>query len=183
MDQQPDPSDNRVDTLFAELEAASRDQRLPPVRQWNPDYVGEIDIRIASDGRWFHDGGEIKRPEIVRLFSTILRRDDDGIYLVTPVERLKIAVDDAPFIAVDVLARGTGADQELLFTTNVGEHVVADAEHPVWLHNERPYVHVRDGLDALIARPAYYRLVEFADLSEDRATLRSRNAIFDFGSL
>lgn len=172
-----------ADALFAELEAAQRDQRLPPVHQWNPDRVGEIDIRIASDGRWFHEGGEIRRQAMVRLFSTILRRDGDEIFLVTPVEKLKIVVDDAPFLAVDVLANGIGEQQDLLFTTNVGEHVVADEAHPIWLQNHRPYLHVRDGLDALIARAAYYRLVEFATLDGERASLRSRGATFDLGPL
>lgn len=146
--------------LFARLEREQADQKLPPVHAWQPERNGRIDIRIASDGRWYHEGGEIKRAAMVRLFSTILRRDPDGYVLVTPAERLLIDVEDAPFVAIDMVEQGEGEDQELLFTTNVGEHVVASEEHALFLSAGRPYLHVRDGLNALITRSVYYHLAE-----------------------
>jgi hypothetical protein len=123
-------------------------------------------MRVAADGAWFYRGSEIRRPEMVRLFSTILRRDTDGYVLVTPVERLSIEVDDAPFVAVDVEARGAGREQRLAFLTNVGDVVEASATRPITVRgtesSPRPYVLVRDRLDALISRAAYYRLAELA---------------------
>lgn len=123
-------------------------------------------MRIGRDGRWYYLNSEIRRPEMVRLFSTILRRDDDGTHLVTPVEKLSIDVEDAPFIAIDMEARGDGSDQSLVFLTNVGDLVLADAGHPIQLRGTdpevRPYVLVREALDALISRPVFYRLVDIA---------------------
>ncbi len=146
--------------LFARLEREQAGKKLPPVHAWHPERSGRIDIRIASDGRWYHEGGEIKRDAMVRLFSTILRRDPDGYVLVTPAERLLIEVEDAPFVAIDMVPQGSGDAQELLFTTNVGEHVVASEEHALFLSDGKPYLHVRNGLNALIARSVYYRLAE-----------------------
>ncbi len=141
---------------------------LPPVHLWTPAHSGEIDIVIKTDGRWFHEGAVIVREAMVRLFSTILRKDPDGFYLVTPVEKLKIFVEDAPFIAVAV--DRTGGD--LTFTTNVGDTVVAGPENPIRVEigrddEPRPYVHVRRGLEALISRPVFYELVEMADERDD----------------
>ena len=103
---------------------------LPPVHLWNPPFRGDLDMRIARDGTWFYLGTPIGRPELVRLFSTILRRDGDDYFLVTPVEKVGITVDDAPFVAVDFEAEGTGAAQTLRFETNVGDHVTAGPRHP-----------------------------------------------------
>ena len=125
-------------------------------------------MRIAADGSWFYRGSRIQRPEMVKLFSTVLRRDDDEFVLVTPVERLSIVVDDAPFVAVDVEALGGGTEQRLAFLTNVGDVIETNADRPIVLRGEgsslRPYVLVRDRLEALIARPAYYRLADLACL-------------------
>ena len=137
---------------------------LPPVHLWNPAHCGEIDIVIKRDGRWLHEGAVIGREAMVRLFSTILRKDPDGIYLVTPVEKLKITVEDAPFIAVAVDRDGG----DLTFTTNVGDTVVAGPENPIRVEiglddQPRPYVHVRRGLEALISRSVFYELVDMAD--------------------
>ena len=143
-------------------------RRLPPVEKWNPSHCGEIDIRIARDGTWIHQGTPIGRRELVRLFSTILRKDADGYCLVTPAERMRIKVDDAPFLAVLLDVRGTGRDQQLVFTTNVGDDVVANNEHRIRVEiaaetNEpSPYVHVRSGLEARIARNVFYQLAEIA---------------------
>jgi hypothetical protein len=155
-----------VNELFDQLKILQADKRLPPVADWNPEHEGSIDIRIASDGTWYHEGDPIRRPAIVRVFSTILRRDGDDYCLVTPVEKLAIEVEDAPFLAVDFEAKGTGEGQQLLFITNVDDYVLADAHHPIRVEGPveqpRPYLHVRDGLDALIGRSAYYRLTELA---------------------
>lgn len=141
---------------------------LPPVHLWNPTHCGEIDIVIRKDGRWYHEGAPIGREALVRLFSTILRKDPDGFHLVTPVEKMKIAVEDAPFIATRVDRVG----EALRFQTNVGDEVEAGPENPLRIEvgaggEPRPYVHVRRGLEALIARPVFYELVEMA---EERAT-------------
>jgi hypothetical protein len=141
---------------------------LPPVHLWNPAHSGEIDIVIKPDGRWIHEGSPIAREALVRLFSTILRRDPDGFHLVTPVEKLKITVEDAPFVAVRVDRDG----EALRFVTNVGDTVEAGPDHPIRVAfgadgEPRPYVHVRRGLEALIARPVFY---ELAEMAEPRAT-------------
>lgn len=138
---------------------------LPPVHLWNPAHSGEIDIVIAKDGRWIHEGSPINREALVRLFSTILRKDPDGTYLVTPAEKLRITVEDAPFVATRVDRRG-GA---LVFQTNVGDEVEAGPENGLRVEVDpatqepRPYLHVRRGLEALITRPVFYELVEMAD--------------------
>lgn len=137
---------------------------LPPVHLWHPEHCGAIDIRIAANGLWFHEGSPIGREALVRLFSTVLRKDPDGFHLVTPVEKLRITVDDAPFVAVRVDAGGG----VLRFTTNVGDVVEAGPDHPIRVEVDdangepRPYVHVRADLEALIARPVFYELSEMA---------------------
>lgn len=142
---------------------------LPPVHLWNPAHAGEIDIVIARDGRWIHEGGVISREALVCLFSTILRKDPDGFWLVTPVEKLRITVEDAPFVATRVDRVG----EALIFQTNVGDAVEAGPDNPLRITVDpqtgepRPYVHVRRGLEALITRPVFYELVEMA---EERAS-------------
>ena len=160
---------------------------LPPVHLWNPAHSGEIDIVIARDGSWRHEGARIGREAMVRLFSTILRKDDDGVWLVTPVEKLRITVEDAPFVAVRV-DRASGPDVEpaLKFTTNVGDEVEAGPDNPIRVETDeggepRPYVHVRRGLEALIARPVFYELVEMAEERAGRLGVESRGTWFDLG--
>ena len=141
---------------------------LPPVHLWNPTHSGEIDIVIGRDGAWRHEGAIISREALVRLFSTVLRKDPDGYWLVTPVEKMKITVEDAPFIAVRVDRQ----DEDLKFLTNVGDEVTAGPDNPIRVEiapdgEPRPYLHVRRGLEALINRPVFYELVEMA---EERAT-------------
>jgi uncharacterized protein len=158
-----------ADSLFARL-AENAAGRLPPVSVWQPTRTGVSQMRIARDGRWYYQGSEIRRPEMVRLFATILRRDPDGIYLVTPAEKLSVDVDDAPFLAVDMESRGNGRNRALVFLTNVGDVVSADAAHPITLQataaGMQPYVEVRASLKALIARSVYYRLAELAERDE-----------------
>jgi hypothetical protein len=137
---------------------------LPPVHLWNPTHSGEIDIVIKRDGRWVHEGATISREALVRLFSTVLRKDPDGYWLVTPVEKMKITVEDAPFIAVRVDREG----EALKFLTNVGDEVEAGPDNPIRVEiapdgEPRPYLHVRRGLEALIPRPVFYELVEMAE--------------------
>jgi hypothetical protein len=143
---------------------------LPPVHLWNPAHCGEIDIVIKKNGLWFHEGTPIGREALVRLFSTVLRKDPDGFHLVTPVEKMKITVEDAPFIAVRVdRVRNDAGEEVLRFLTNVGDVVEAGDEHAIRVEMDagtgepHPYVHVRRGLDALIARPVFYELVEMAE--------------------
>jgi hypothetical protein len=152
-------------SLQCELAAG---RKLPPIETWNPAHCGEIDIRIARDGIWFHEGTPIARRELVRLFSTILRREADAYYLVTPAEKMRVQVEDAPFLAVLLDVQRSGRDQRLLFTTNVGDQVIADADHR--LRREAvppedtsiPYIHIRSGLEARISRSVFYQLVEIA---------------------
>ena len=149
---------------IADLVAA---QKLPPVDRWHPAREGSIDIRIARDGRWFHEGGEITRPNMVRLFSSILRREADGSHvLVTPAERLSIHVEDAPFIAVELKADGEGRDRSLAFRLNTGDMVLAGPDHALRFEERdgepAPYLHVRGGLESRLARSVYYELAEMA---------------------
>lgn len=169
-------------------------QKLPPVHKWNPDLCGQIDMRIARDGTWFYNGTPIGRKKMVKLFSTVLRHDDDGkYYLVTPVEKLEITIDDAPFVVVEVVQEGKGQDQVLSFRTNVDDWVIASADHPIRVdidektHEPSPYLHVRGRLEALINRPVFYELVEIAERREegDETVLGvwSNGVFFKIGSL
>jgi hypothetical protein len=150
------------------LAAAARDagQRgLPPVHLWNPPFCGDLDIRIAADGTWFYLGTPIGRPALVRLFSTILKREGDRYFLVTPVEKVGIRVDDAPFLAVEMRREGEGRGQVLQFRTNVDDWVSCDAAHGLRFEKAAadglaPYLHVRAGLWAKVTRALYYDLVE-----------------------
>lgn len=143
-------------------------RKLPPVEKWNPAHCGEIDIRIARDGTWFHQGMPIGRRELVRLFSTILRKDGDAYYLITPAEKMRIRVEDAPFLAVLLEVQGSGQDQQLVFTTNVGDETIAGDRHRIRVENDpvtnepAPYIHVRGGLEARISRNVFYQLAEIA---------------------
>ncbi len=154
-----------TDTLATSARAAAKGG-LPPVHLWNPPYCGDLDIRIARDGTWFYLGTPIGRPELVRLFSTILRKDDDRYVLVTPVEKVGITVDDAPFVAVDFTASGDGDAQTLTFETNVGDFAKAGANHPIRVDRDpetgepSPYILIRANLEALIDRKSFYRLVD-----------------------
>ena len=155
---------------FDTLLATVKDRSLPPVATWQPDRTGSIDIRIANSGDWYHDGRIIKRFSIAKVFATILRREGDDYFLVTPVEKLKIVVEDAPFIATDFEGTGTGREARIAFAINVGDVVVADGDHKIHVvetpEGPRPYVHVRDGLEARIVRSAFYRLVDLAEVDD-----------------
>ena len=168
---------------LADIARLAEERRLPPVDKWNPSHCGDSAMRIARDGTWFHEGSPIGRPTMVRLFSTILRREPDGSFvLVTPVEKLSIEVEDAPFVAVELKSEGEGEGRTLGFRLNTGDVVVAGPEHRLRFDGDshfsegryqadpagpksdcpQPYLEVRRGLDALVARPVYYELAEIA---------------------
>ncbi|WP_050528510.1 DUF1285 domain-containing protein [Pseudorhodobacter aquimaris] len=152
--------------IMASVQAAGKGAGPAPVHLWNPDFCGDLDIRIARDGTWFYLGTPIGRPALVKLFSNILKLEDGKYYLVTPVEKVGITVDDAPFVAVDFTASGDGEAQSLRFETQVGDFVTAGPDHPIRMARDpqtgepSPYVMVRAGLEALIDRKSFYRLVE-----------------------
>lgn len=159
-------------SLLAELEKV-KDKGNPPIHLWNPDNVTDIDMVIKSDGTWYYEGSPINRRRLVRLFSTVMRKEEDGhYYLVTPVEKCRIKVEDVPFQAVLLDVKGEGKNQELHFTTNVADEVVAGDDHPLRFHIDEethepsPYVMVRDGLEALLARNVYYQLVDHCTVEE-----------------
>ncbi len=163
--------------IMKEIEAAQAEagggRGLPPIHKWHPDKVVELDMRIHRDGRWDYQGTPIGRKRMVRLFSTVLRRDDDGeFYLVTPPEKLHIQVDDAPFVAVAMEVKGEGRDQVLVFTTNVGDVTAAGPDAPLRMEIDpetgepAPYVLVRDRLEALVNRAVFYDLVELGTEEE-----------------
>lgn len=156
-----------------EAQKQGKTRGLPPVDKWNPPFTGPSAMRIARDGTWTHEGTPIGRKRMVRLFSTILRYDDDGTYyLVTPVEKQSIEVEDAPFVAVAMTHEGEGPDQVLSFRTNVDDEVTADAKHSLHFDLDpetgepSPYVLVRARLEALINRPVFYDLVELGEEAE-----------------
>lgn len=177
----------RLDEIVRQVGA----RKYPPVNQWNPEFCGDIDMRITSDGTWFYMGTPIGRKEMVRLFSSILRHDADGkYYLVTPVEKIGIQVDDAPLVAVEVSKEGEGDSQTLTFRTQVDDIVVAGPENPIRVEindktgEPRPYILVRDRLEALINRPVFYELVEMAAAdpdNDDQIGLWSGGVFFGLG--
>ena len=174
------------DTGLAAVAAAARQtpgQGLPPVHLWHPEHCGEIDIVVRADGTWMHEGSPIGRKELVRLFSTVLRLDADGYHLVTPVEKMRITVEDLPFRAVAMQRDG----DDLSFTTDVGDTVVAGPDHPIVVETDpgtgepSPRIHIRAGLEARIVRAVFYDLVEMAGVEAGRLTVRSGGASFALG--
>ena len=164
MNRQNDVSPS-AEGIAASVKAAKKGG-MPPVHLWNPPFCGDLDMRIARDGTWFYLGTPIGRFELVKLFSSILKREDGKYFLVTPVEKVGIIVDDAPFVAVDFDATGNGDEQVLSFSTHVGDTAVAGPDHPIRVMRDpqtgepSPYVLIRADLEALIDRKSFYRLVE-----------------------
>ena len=160
-----------ADSLIASINA-SKTRGLPPVHLWNPPFCGDLDMRIARDGTWFYQGTPIGRPALVKLFSSILKRENGKYFLVTPVEKVGITVDDAPFVAIDFESTGAGPDQNVTFETQVGDIAAAGADHPIRVERDpetgepSPYVHIRADLEALIDRKSFYRLVELGSHEE-----------------
>lgn len=165
----------------------------PPVHLWNPPFSGDIDMRIARDGTWFYEGSPIKRAALVRLFASVLKREGDDYFLVTPVEKVGITVEDAPFVAVDFESEEGEAGPVLVFETNVGDFVRAGAQNAIIVPVDpstgepSPYIHVRRDLHALIDRKSFYRLADIAEASETaegaRMVVRSDGESFAMGSI
>lgn len=167
------------------LEAATEysGRRMPPVERWNPDYCGEIDMRIARDGRWFYMGTPIERIALVKLFASILRRDPERHVLVTPVERVGIEVEDAPFLAVEMAPAGTEAGESLAFRTNLDEIIIAGADHPLSFETDergglKPYLVVRGGLRARLTRALALDLAERIETRDGRAGIAAGGRFF-----
>lgn len=169
---------------LSEIAQLAADLTLPPVERWHPEHTGTIDIRIGRDGRWFHEGSEISRPNMVRLFSTILRREQDSTYvLVTPAEKLSIIVEDVPFVAVEVKSEGDGEARILAFRLNTGDMVIAGPDHALRFDDvsgePAPYLFVRGGMEARLARSVFYDLAEMAiNDGASPAGVWSRGAFF-----
>jgi hypothetical protein len=152
---------------LAELQELIDQRRLPPVERWNPDRCGHSGMRIARDGTWYHAGSPIARPAMVRLFSTVLRRDPDGRHvLVTPVEKLEIDVDSTAFRAIEMTAEGFGRDRRVAVKLDSGDAIILGTDHPLRIvetdSGPSPRILVRHGLEAELARPVYYELAELA---------------------
>jgi hypothetical protein len=170
MAKQGQNANHNLDGLTTAAKNAAAGKGLPPVHLWNPPFCGDLDMRIASDGAWFYQGTPIGRPALVRLFSTILKREDGKHFLVTPVEKVGIRVDDAPFLAVEMQQQDGGQARSLRFRTNVNDWVDCDAAHRLRFEVAEhggltPYLHVRADLWAKVTRPLYYDLV---DMGEER---------------
>ncbi|MCX8996598.1 DUF1285 domain-containing protein [Rhizobiaceae bacterium BDR2-2] len=189
-EKQADRGADGLSALIARAREISGDGKkgLPPVERWNPPFCGDLDMEIRADGQWFYLGTPIGRMPLVRLFSTVLRKDEDGkTYLVTPVEKVGIRVADAPFLAVEMTAEGEGETQRLTFRTNLGDVVTADAEHPLRFETApdgglKPYLLVRGRLEALLTRALTQDLVALGEALDagdvETFCLRSSGAVF-----
>lgn len=172
-----------VDGLEASVKAVKA-KGPPPVHAWNPPFCGTLDMKIARDGTWFYQGSPINRFALVKLFSSILKMENGDYFLVTPVEKFAIQVEDAPFVAVDMEVAEQGGVAVLQFTTHVEDQVSVDAEHGIRLSFDAetgepaPYVHIRGGLEALIDRKSFYRLVDLGEEHEGKFGVWSSGVFF-----
>jgi uncharacterized protein len=157
-----DPLPDLAGLTLEEIAALGIARKLPPVEAWNPEKSDDSEMRIAQDGRWYHQGGEITRPAMIRAFSSLLRRDGDDYFLVTPQEKLSIIVEDAPFIAVELDSRGDGKDRNITLRLNSDDIVVIGKDNAIEMRGILPYIHVRGGLFAKLSRPVYYELAALA---------------------
>lgn len=183
---------NSPGELLSGLDNERYAKELPPVDQWNPDFCGDIDMRIARDGAWYYLGTPITRPRLVKLFAGILKKEDDKYFLVTPVEKVGIKVDDAPFVAISLEVSYKEGIQLLTFETNVGDKVIADREHPITVlidektQEPAPYIIVRRNLLARINRNVFYQLIdlgeEVADGEQTRLIVKSSQQEYVIGS-
>lgn len=182
------PNSGLEQLLAALKRQAGAGKAPPPVDQWNPTTCGEAGLEILRDGSWRHEGTRITRESLVRLFASILRKDEDGeTYLVTPVEKIRVRVEDAPFLAVRVDRDGVAKEQTLVFTTNVGDVVTAGPANPIRVAIDpdtgepRPYVLVRGRLEARILRAPYFELAEWTELEGGKLGVWSGGAFFAIG--
>lgn len=182
----PEPSypKSGLSALVESARVAGERKGPPPVHLWNPGHCGDIDIVVRKDGVWLHEGSPIGREALVRLFASVLRKDPDGYWLVTPVEKMRITVEDAPFRAVRVDRRGA----DLVFTTDVGDETIAGPGNPIRVETDaatgdpRPYVHVRRGLEARIERAVFYELVEQGEARDGAFGVTSGGVFFPLGT-
>ena len=171
------------------LDGTVEGRKLPPVHEWEPENCGEMDMVIKADGTWWHEGSRITRPKLVNLFQTILRKDGEDYFLVTPVEKIQITVERAPFVATRVDAEGEGRGQSLFFTINNGDTVEAGEKRPVRVETDpdtgepAPFVLVRDRLEASINRPAFYEMVELAEEKDGVLGVWSQGVWFELGKV
>jgi uncharacterized protein len=172
---------------LAGIEAAVATPPSAVTKERAPRDCGHFDIHIDRDGSWFYRGTPINRASLVHLFSTVLERDADGVFwLTTPVERGRVTVADSPFLAVELERKGEGSAQELIFRTNVGDFVTADADHPLRIATDeatdtpRPYILVRNRLEARLTRPVFYSLVDYA--VEERVGDATRFGVWSKGT-
>lgn len=174
------------DSLFRRISEQAQGDALPPVHLWHPEDVKDIGLRITRDGTWWYQGSPIRRERMVRMFSRVLRRDGNDYFLVTPVEKVRVDVETAPLLAVR-MERREGDDPEIAFETNVGDIVVADAQHPVVMRGTpempAPVVVVRDAIEALLVRSVFYELVEHGEPERGVLVVRSRGAAFELGAV
>jgi len=167
----------------------SGERKLPPVHLWNPDFSGDLDMQITHDGRWIHEGGEIKRPSMVTMFSSILWREEDNYFLVTPAEKVGIQVEDVPFYFTDLEIYHGEQGLALIFRSNTEDVVVASAEHPLRVEVDpktgepSPYLMVRYGMEGRLNRNVFYQLVEQAEEKEGKLVVNSCGQEFVLGSI
>ena len=174
------------------LARAVADEKLPPVDAWQPTVQKDMGLRISRDGAWHYLGSPIARPSLVHLLSRVMKREGKDFFLVSPVEKLRIAVEDAPFLAVELECSGESQSQRLIFRTNVDDVVIAGKAHPIWVNEDplsgepAPYIEVRDGLWALINRSVYYELAERvipSPNSPGQLGVFSEGCFFELGSV
>jgi hypothetical protein len=183
-------SAGNLQEILAEYAGEEGAAPIPPVDEWDPPDCGESGIEIRRDGSWWHDGVRMNRQNLVRLFATILRRDEDGqTWFVTPVEKMRVRVADAPFLAIRADLHGGGEDQQIVFTTNMGETFAAGADHPIRVqfdpetHEPRPYVLVRGRLEARILRAPFYEMVHWGEEEGGVLSVRSGGLLFPLGAV
>lgn len=165
--------------------AQASDKGLPPVNSWHPELSGDIDLRIDRQGGWHHEGVAFERESLAKMFASILRKEGDEYFVLTPVEKWRIQVEDVPFLITEMELINPGAEQQLQMTTSLGDQICVDGDHPLWLKTDpdsgepSPYVRVRDQLDGLLSRPVFYRLAELA--TEHREDGVPRLGLFSAG--
>ena len=166
------------------LEEQLKNVKHRPLKDWSPEHQGEIAIRIKRDGSWLYQDSPINRQALVKLFASVLLCENDNHYLITPVEKLRIEVDDAPFVATTMqVFHASTAEQVIAFTSNIDEQVIVDSEHRLWVEYDAeeqpaPYVHIRDGLNALLSRSVWLELAQYIEEHSEKLVVRSSGTIF-----
>ncbi len=177
--------DNTPSTVLQDLQQALKQYPVPPVDSWHPATTRESRMRIARNGDWYYQESKIERQRMVRLFASILRRDHDDYFLVTPAEKLRIDVEDAPFVAVLLRVENDDGQQKLIFTNNMGDETIADSDHPIFVEytqaeaDPSPYIVVRKGLSALMSRAVYYQLAELVETHQGKLGVYSCGCFMD----